>query len=305
MAFELTILGSGSATPTLLRNPSAQYLYFAKQHFLIDCGEGTQSTLRRFEIRSHQINHIFISHLHGDHYLGLIGLLSTMQLHGRKNALHLFGPRGLDEILTVQFRYSDTRLNYKLIFHELDTETSKVILNTEEFSVETIPLDHRIPCCGFLFKEKPAMRKLIKEKLPNGLSLIQIAKLRKGEDLFDESGELLHKNEDLSYPQEMPLSYAYCSDTQYSTTVIEAVQGVSLLYHEATFLNDLLIRAKDTYHTTAAEAGQIAALAQVKQLLIGHYSARYRTNEAHLEEAKQYFTNTITAEDGLKIVVNM
>lgn len=304
MAFELTILGSGSATPTLLRNPTAQYLYFAKQHFLIDCGEGTQSQLRRFEIRSHQINHIFISHLHGDHYLGLIGLISTMQLHGRKNDLHVFAPRGLDEILTIQFKYSDTRLNYNLIFHELDTENSTVILNTEDYCVTTIPLDHRIPCCGFLFREKPAMRKLIKEKLPNNLSLIQIAQLRKGEDLFNETGELLYKNSDLTYPQAALLSYAYCSDTQYSTAVIEAVKDVSLLYHEATFLDELLIRAKDTYHTTAAEAGQIAKLANVKQLLIGHYSARYKNTEAHLEETKQHFDNTIAVEDGMKVIIN-
>ncbi len=298
MAFEITILGSGSATPTLLRNPSAQYLQYNRHHFLIDCGEGTQMQLKRLEIKYHQIDHIFISHLHGDHYLGLVGLLSTMHLNNRKTPLFLYGPRGLDEIITTQFKYSDTRLNYELIFKTLNTETNTVILDNDAISVETIPLDHRIPCCGFLFKEKPRFQKLIKEKLPPKFPLADIARLRRGLDVLDKNGNTLYKNEELAYPVEACRSYAYCSDTQYSKTVIALVKGVDLLYHEATFLDELFLRAKETYHTTALEAGQIAKEANVKQLIIGHFSARYKEAEPLLEEAQKEFENTLLAEEG-------
>ncbi len=301
--FEITILGSSSATPTNNRHHTAQYLQIDDNYILIDCGEGTQSQLRRYDIKLNRIDHIFISHLHGDHYLGLVGLISSMHLNGRKDKLHIYGPVGLAEIITIQLKYSDTRLVYNIQFHEIETDKIYTILDNASITVETIPLNHRINCAGFLFKEKPKRRRIIKDKLPENFSLQNISKLKRGLDIVDEDGHLLYKNELYTLDPKKNRSYAYCSDTCYSDTVIERVHMVDILYHEATFLQDLKNRAIDTYHTTALEAGQIAQLAKVRKLIIGHFSSRYKDLTLLLNETKTAFENTELAIEGTKFII--
>lgn len=265
---------------------------------LLDCGEGTQMQLINYKIRYQKINHIFITHLHGDHYFGLVGLLSTMHLHGRKNDMDLFGPPGLDEIITLQMKYSETFLNFKINFHVVDTEKALQILDTKHFIVETIPLSHRIKCCGYLFKEKPKKRRIIKEALPLNTSLANIALLKDGKDIIDDEGKILIKNEDVTLPPKMSRTYAYCTDTAYLESIIPQIEHADLLYHESTFLSDMKVRAIETYHTTSAEAATIAQKANVKKLVIGHFSSRYKDLNPLLEEARSIFKNTSLAIEG-------
>lgn len=298
MKFEVTILGSSSATPIYQRHPTAQVLQVQERFFLIDCGEGTLIQMNRYKIRFHRIDHIFISHLHGDHYLGLMGLISTMHLQGRTNELHVYSQPELKEIIDIQLRYSDTRLRYPLVFHDLDPSKPSVIYQDDLIEVKTIILNHRIPCTGFLFAERPRPRKLVKELLAEyQVPLEAYLPLKEGRDVTLPDGRVLLNSEMTNDPAPSR-SYAFCSDTMFEPSVAEAVKGVDLLYHEATFLEDKLERARETFHSTAGQAAQVAVMAKAKRLIIGHFSARYKNLYPLLDEAKAVFENTTLALEG-------
>lgn len=254
--------------------------------------------LMRFQANLHRINHIFISHLHGDHYLGLMGLIFTMHLLRRTNDLHIYSHTGLDEIITVQLKHSHSAPNFKIIFHRLTKDVQETIYEDEALTVETIPLKHKLPCSGFLFREKVKPRRINKERLPSGLLIRQIANLKRGHDVLDDSGVMLYKNEELTYPPRKSRSYAYCSDTCYNEQIIEQLKSVDILYHEATFTADEELKAIETQHTTAAQAARFAKKAEVNKLLIGHFSARYKDLDPILEEAKNVFENSSLAIEG-------
>lgn len=295
----LKVLGAGSATPALGRYPSAFALETKSETFLIDCGEGTQWRMLECNVKHAKINHIFISHLHGDHFLGLVGLVCTMNSLSRKQPLHIYAPVGLKEILSTQFRHQETRIEYDLHIHELAEGNSLVqILETKWLTVSTFPLSHRVPTFGFLFKEKERLRNIIKHQLPENILLQHIHQLKLGNDVYDESGKLLYSSQEYTTPAPKSLSFAYCSDTCFFEPIIAHVSKVDLLYHEATFLQDKEDRAKETFHSTAMQAATIARMAQVKKLLIGHYSARYKETEPFLIEAKAEFQNTELAHTG-------
>jgi ribonuclease Z len=301
LIFNLTILGTGSATPVLTRNPTAHYLQIEQDGYLIDCGEGTQNQLLRYKLRSTRLKYIFITHLHGDHYFGLIGLISTLNMHRRTEDLWVYGPKGLAEIITIQLKYSDAWLNFKLHFVETDTKKSYQILENEYVSVVTIPLIHRVECCGFLLREKPQKHKILKEIMPADLSIEQIILLKDGKDILNEDGSVKYQNSKYTIPSVKRKSYAFCSDTLFHEPIIEIVKNVDILYHEATFLDELIVRATQTNHSTAKQAGEIAKRAAVGKLIIGHFSSRYKELDAILIEARDVFSNTILAEEGLHI----
>jgi len=303
MHFSVTILGAGSATPMLGRHPSSQLLTYENETFLIDCGEGTQYRLLEQKNRPSRLKAIFISHLHGDHYFGLIGLISSLNLGGHTEELYLFGPHGLDEILTIQFKYSQTPLHFPIHFTATDTTISYQLFENQFFTVHTIPLEHRIPCAGFLFQEKPHKRKLIKEKLVEDMPYDYLRQLKNGEDVFDEAGNLLFSCEEFTLPAPPPRSYAYCSDTRYDERVASYIQGVNLLYHEATFQEDLAHQAAERFHATACEAAKIAQTAKAGKLLIGHFSSRYKEVGGFLNEAQSVFPNTEIAEEGKMFLI--
>ncbi|TSJ39463.1 ribonuclease Z [Mucilaginibacter corticis] len=303
MKFEVTILGSSSATPIYNRNPTSQVLNINERLYLVDCGEGTQQQMLRFDVRASRIDHIFISHLHGDHYLGLIGLLSSLHLNGRKKTLKLFGPPQLKEIIDLQFKYSETTLQYEIEFTATDPTKTQTIISNEDVIVETIPLDHRIPCTGFLFREKKRLRKLLKDELERiGVPVEYFTALKKGADYTDLKGKL-YKNDTLTTDSDEPKAYAYCSDTLYNQQYFKQIDNVDLLYHEATFLNNMLDRAKETHHTTALQAAEVALTVHAKKLLIGHFSARYKTLDELLEEAQSIFPETNLAIEGKTFTV--
>jgi ribonuclease Z len=296
--FELTILGCGSATPTNKRNPSAQLLHVAGRYFLIDCGEGTQVQLRRFKCNFSRIDHIFISHMHGDHYFGLIGLLQSFHLLGRRKKMVVYGPAALKEAIEVQNKVSETRLVYPLEFVAVNPKVPQVIFDDEKVSVTTIPLDHRIACTGFLFREKNFLRKIIKEKLTEAkIPVSEMNRLKQGFDVTDEDGNLV-KNSELTLDPAPPRSYAYCSDTRFNEKLAAQLQGVDLLYHESTFLEDMKDRAVMTMHSTAKEAAQMAVLAGAKKLILGHFSSRYDDETLFLEEASTVFPGSLLASEG-------
>lgn len=298
MPFTLTILGSNSAVPAYGRHHTAQFLTVEGQHFLIDCGEGTQMQCKKYKVKSSKIDHVFISHLHGDHYLGLVGFISSLHLHGRTKDLHIYGPKGLSEIILVQLKYSETILKYKVVLHEIEPDKHKIILETKGLTISTIPHNHRIPCCGFLFQEKEKPFRLIKEKLPEDLSIDNIGRLKKGMDAVDDEGNIIIKRHQVTRAPRKQRSYAYCSDTLYEESLAKVVSGVNLLYHEATFLDEKEIWASSTFHSTAKQAGLTAKNAAVDQLIIGHFSARYRDLTPFLEEAKSVFKNANLALEG-------
>ncbi len=298
MPFSITILGSSGALPALGRFPSSQYLNIGKHHFLVDAGEGVQIQLTRFGINPNRIEAIFISHLHGDHYLGLMGLLFTMHLNKRQADLHLYAFRGLSEIILLQLKYSKSVLVYKIIFHELKENVAETIFSSNSLTVETIPLNHKIPCNGFLFREKPKPRRINKEKLLPTMLIQHIVLLKQGFDVYHESGELLYRNEEFTLPPRPSRSYAYCSDTAFHELLCGQIQEVDILYHEATFTTDDQDKAIETKHSTAKEAATIALQARVKKLLIGHFSARYHSPEVLLDEARQTFPETYLAIEG-------
>jgi ribonuclease Z len=299
MTFEVTILGSSSATPVFNRNPTAQLLNCNEKYYLIDCGEATQQQLIKFGIKAAKINHIFISHLHGDHYFGLIGLLSSLHLNGRIKPMYIYGPEPLKEILELQFKHSDTKLKYELIFIKTDATNAQVIFQNNDVTVETIVLNHRIPCTGFKFTEKKRLRKLIKEKLENDqVPLAYYPLLKKGLNLDLPNGDVL-LNSDYTTDSATPKIYAYCSDTLFDERYFPSIENCDTLYHEATFLHEMLDRANETHHTTALQAGQIANKVGAKKLLIGHFSSRYKSLTELLEEARTAFKATELAIEGI------
>ena len=303
MSFELTILGSSSATPNYNRHPTSQLLNLRERYFLIDCGEGTLMQLHRYRIKYHRISHIFISHLHGDHYFGLMGLLSTFHLQGRSKELHIYGQQELMDVLELQLRLSNTILRYNLIFHAVRHYSSEIIMEDEDVQVRSIVLNHRVPCTGFLFREKSKPRKLIVNQLQRyKIPFSSYAAIKNGDDYIDDFDNRI-TNKELTENPPQTGSYAYCSDTIYDESIIQEVRNVDVLYHEATFGHDLLERAQVTYHTTARQAAQIAKGAEVGKLLIGHFSARYKELTPLLNEAVEVFTNTQLAIEGRRFAI--
>lgn len=299
MKFEVTILGSSSATPVYNRNPTAQLLNCNEKFYLIDCGEGTQQQLIRYGFKANKIDYIFISHLHGDHYFGLIGLLSSLHLNGRIKPMKIFAPAALAEILTLQFKHSETVIRYPLEFVTTQADTPALIFENADLTVETIILNHRIPCTGFSFLQKKRLRKLIVEKLEaEQIPLEYYPLLKRGVDLDLPDGRVL-LNADYTIDSEQPKKYCYCSDTLFDERYLESIRDCNTLYHEATFLHEMLDRANQTHHTTALQAAQIAEETGAARLLIGHFSSRYKVLQPLLEEARSVFKATELAIEGI------
>jgi ribonuclease Z len=296
--FEVTILGNTSSIPVHGRNHTAQVIRFGQEFLLIDCGEGTQIQMRKFKIKSSRISHIFISHLHGDHYLGLMGVLSSYHLAKRTKSLTIFGPKGLDEIITTQFRWSNTKLSYPLAFIETIPSGQNLLLDHPRFSVHSFPLTHRIPTTGFLISEKEGLRSLNKEKLQEKkIPLPAIQSLRNGKSYQDSDG-ILYKLEDYTLPLAALRTYAFCSDTRFEPKLLNYLNSPTLLYHESTFMESDAARAADTFHCTAKQAAEIANLVKAKSLLLGHFSSRYVNLEEMLGEAKTVFSRSELSEEG-------
>ena len=294
--FELHILGCGSALPTTRHFATSQVVNLRDKLFMIDCGEGAQMQLRKS-----RLNHIFISHLHGDHCFGLMGLISTFGLLGRTAELHIHSPKGLEELLTPMLNFFCHTLAYKVIFHEFDTRQTSVVYEDRSMTVTTIPLQHRIPCCGFLFAEKARPNHIIRDMVDfYKVPVYELNRIKNGSDYVTPEGEVI-ANTRLTRPSDPPRKYAYCSDTIFRPEIVEQLSGVDLLFHEATFAESELARAKETYHTTAAQAARIALEAGVRQLVIGHFSARYEDESILLKEASAVFPNTILAKENLCI----
>lgn len=296
--FSVTILGSNSAIPTVRRNPTAQIVNIHEQLFLVDCAEGTQLQLRRQRIRMQRINHIFISHLHGDHYFGLIGLLFTLHLMGRKKTLHLYGQKDLWQILESQIVVSDSKLQYEIDFHPLRYDQQEIIFENDDMEISSFPLVHSIPTCGFLFREKQGRKRLHRDVLKNdNIPISAYGDIKDGFDYILPDGTVL-KNETITIAAPEARAYAFCSDTAYYEPLVDIVQGVDLLYHESTFMHDMARIAAEKFHATSVEAANIAKKAQVGKLLLGHFSARYHDLTPMLEEAKRIFPETALANDG-------
>lgn len=304
MQFELTILGCNSALPTANRFQTAQVLNVSERFFLIDCGEGTQIQLRRFKSSLQRINHIFISHLHGDHFIGLPGLISSMALLGRTKPLHIYGHQPLKEYVDYHTKLFGGRMEFEIVFHLNEPQKPTLLFEDKVVSVYSFPLWHgAMPTAGFLFKEKPRLANLNKEKLAAyKIPVSQMQRIREGADFITEQGECI-PNRALVNPAPQPRSYAYCSDTRYDERLVPIVKGVDLLYHEATFSEQEQELAKKRSHSTAKQAATIAKKAEVGQLLIGHYSARYPDVTVLEQQAQSIFPNTLAVEDGTKVVV--
>ncbi|WP_417213605.1 ribonuclease Z [Bizionia sp.] len=295
---KLTILGCYSATPRTDTNPTAQVLDINNHLFLIDCGEGTQVELRRNKIKFARIKHIFISHLHGDHFFGLVGLISTFRLLTRETELHIYGPKGLKDIITLQMKLAESWTNYPLIFHELTSKESALIFEDDKVEVHTIPLDHRIYTNGFLFKEKSGERKLDMNAVLNAdIDVAYYRKLKQGFDVENMDGIII-SNQEVTKAPNKPKSYAFCSDTAYSEAIIPIIKDVDLLYHESTFLEKHEKLAAPTKHSTAKQAASIAKQAGVGTLLLGHYSTRYDNLKNFKLEAETIFESVELARDG-------
>ncbi|MFV8334804.1 ribonuclease Z [Flavobacterium sp. RSP29] len=295
---KLTILGCYAATPRTFTNPTSQILEIKNRIFLIDCAEGTQVQLRKNKIRFSKINHIFISHLHGDHFFGLIGLVSTFTLLNRTTDLHIYGPKGIQEIIKLQLRLSNSWTNYGLFFHELESNDSEVIFEDEKVLVKTIPLKHRVYTNGFLFQEKAAQRKLNLDAVQNyEIDTCYYQKIKNGKDITLEDGRII-ENDKLTFDPIPAKNYAFCSDTAYNEAIIPIIENIDVLYHESTFLQSEENLAKKTLHSTAKEAATIALKANAKQLILGHYSTRYENIELFKEEAATIFPEVLLADDG-------
>lgn len=293
MSTYLTILGFNSAIPTINSAPTAQFLEMEERHFLIDCGEGTQVQLRKAKARFSKINHIFISHLHGDHCFGLPGLVASFRLLGRETPLHIYGPKGIKEMLETIFRLTETHKGFEVVYHELDKNYSEKIYEDHRVEVFTIPLDHRIYCNGYLFKEKPKERHLNMQEISKypEIETCDYHNLKLGKDFVLSDGYIL-KNESLTKEPAKSVSYAFCSDTRYLENIIPIIENVDVLYHESTFLHDLKEMADYTGHTTALEAARIARKANVGKLILGHFSNRYGDLSVFTNEAREIFANT-------------
>ncbi len=293
----LTILGCGSSLPTNKNFPSSQLLEIRDKQYLIDCGEGTQIRMRQMGLKTSRMGHIFISHLHGDHCFGLIGLISTFGMLNRTADLHIHAHPDLEKIIDTQLQYFCSGLAFKIIFHAINPRKHELIFEDRSVQVFSIPLKHRVPTCGFLFEEKPRERHIIREMIDfYQIPTWRILKIKQGEDFVTEDGEII-PNDRLTTAPELPKRFAYCSDTAYSEKIIPIIKGVDCLYHEATFMEDEILRAKETQHSTARQTAEIAKKANVKKLIIGHYSARYNNQNELLNEARAVFQNTILGED--------
>lgn len=301
--FDIHILGCGSALPTLRHNASSQIVNVREKLFMIDCGEGTQVHLRRSRLRFNRLNHIFISHLHGDHCFGLMGLISTFGMLERTAQLHIHAHPELERILKPQLAFFCNGLPFDVVFHPIDPAKREIIYDDRSASVETIPLKHRMPTCGFLFREKPTANHIRRDMIDcYEIPLYMINRIKNGEDYVTADGKVI-PNEKLTFPADPPRSYAYCSDTVYLSRITEQIEGVDLLFHEATFGEDNAARARKTQHSTAAQAARIALEAKVKRLVIGHFSARYEDEKVLLEEAKAIFPHTMLANENLTISI--
>jgi len=300
--FQVYILGCSAATPTSERHTTAQLLNYHNNYFLLDCAEGAQMQMRRLRLPLMKINHIFISHLHGDHYLGLPGLLFSYHLLGRKNNLHIYAPAGLKEIIEIQFHISGLKTIYPITFHLIE-EGRQLLYEDKNITVESIEMLHRLPTYGFLIKEKPALRNMRKEAIEKyNIPVEQINNIKSGKDFITEEG-LTVENKKLTIDPPEPRSYAFCSDTGYTEDYLEQIKNADLLYHEATFLHDKVDLASEKTHCTTIEAATIAQKAQVKKLMIGHYSARYDDMKLFEEEARTVFPNTILAQEGMCVKI--
>jgi ribonuclease Z len=298
MSFSLTILGSNSAIPIGNRFPTSQVLEFNQHAYMIDCGEGTQIQVRRNKIKIQRVKAIFISHLHGDHYFGIFGLLGTMSLLGRTMPLKIYSSAGLKEMIDLQLKASRSGYDFEIEFIEINHKDSELIYEDVMVEVYTIPLIHRIPTSGFLFKEKKGLRKLSKFHIDElKIPVAQMNDIKHGSDFIDDQG-VSHENEVITTEPNKTWSYAFCSDTKYTEKIVPIIRNVDVLYHEATFLEKEKSRAKHTMHSTALQAGKIAKLANVSELILGHYSARYKNLESHQKEAQQEFENTHLAIEG-------
>lgn len=301
--FELYILGCGSALPTTRHFPTSQVLNVRDKLYMIDCGEGAQLQFRKSRLKFSRLNHIFISHLHGDHCFGLWGLISTLNLLGRTAELHIYSPRGLEALLLPTLAFFNRQMTYRVLFHEFDTDRPALIYEDRSLTVTTIPLRHRIPCCGFLFAEKQGLNHIVREMVDfYKVPLFEMNRIKNGADYVTPEGEIV-PNRLLTRPADPPRKYAYCSDTICLPGLAAQLRGVDLLFHEATFASDNLGRAKETYHTTAVQAAELARSAEVKKLLIGHFSARYEDESVLLEEAREIFPETLLASEMLCVQV--
>jgi len=299
MSIQLTILGCHSATPRINAFPTAQYLEINNCHFLIDCGEGTQRQMRKYKVGFSKISHVFISHLHGDHFYGLVGLLSTLGILSREKELHIYGPKGIKEVTLLQLKTSQSHAKFPMIFHELNATKSELILDNDKVTVRTIPLHHRVYTNGYLFTEKEKPKKLHMDNINQyeEIGRADYLNIKAGKDITLSTGEIV-PNSELTLPPKKPLSFAFCSDTSYKPDIVPIIKKVDLLYHEATFLDDRKDLAQKTKHSTTKEAAQIAKDAQINKLIIGHYSGRYKDISVFKNEAKEVFENTALAEPG-------
>lgn len=302
MAFSITILGSSAAIPTSSRNPSAIVVNMDYTYFLMDCGEGTQIQLRRSKLKMQKIHYVFISHLHGDHFFGLVGLISTLHLLGRKDELNIYGPAELQKIIEIQLKASQSKLSYPLIFHTTNPDHSEIVYETDEHYVKSFPLNHSIETTGFLFAEKQKPRKIKKAFLfyDFDVSVEAILKIKAGADYVTDQGKV-YKNIDITEDPPQPVSFAYCSDTKFHEPLVEFIKNSSVLYHEATFTEDMREVADEKFHSTAMGAATIAKKANVGRLILGHFSARYRNLDKLLEEARDIFADSELAADGVTI----
>jgi ribonuclease Z len=301
--FEVNILGCGSALPTTRHFASSQVVNIREKLFMIDCGEGAQLQLRRSKLKFTRLNHIFISHLHGDHCFGLMGLISTFGLLGRTADLHIYAHEDLERLLTPHLEFFCKGMTYDVIFHSIDPTKEAIIYDDRSVSISTIPLKHRIPTCGFLFQEKKTPNHIIRDMVDfYQIPVFELNRIKNGEDYITPEGVVVPNNR-LTTPSAPARSYAYCSDTAYQRSIIPQIKGVDLLFHESTFAQSDAARAKETFHTTASQAAEIARDAEAKQLVIGHFSARYEDESILLKEAQAIYPNTLLAKENQRIII--
>ena len=301
--FRVHILGCGSALPTLKHNATSQIVEIRGKMFMVDCGEGTQISLRRSHINFMKVQGVFISHLHGDHCFGLIGMISTFGMMGRTANLNIYAPAALEPLLKEELDMFCSGLEFEVVFHAVDTTRQQVIYEDRSLCVESIPLEHRVPCCGFLFREKPTLPHIRRDMIDfYGIPLSQVLTIKNGADWTLEDGTVV-PHERLTTPSDPPRSYAFCSDTRYMPRLAKTIEGVNLLYHESTYDNENEAKAVKYHHSTAAQAAQVARDAHVGKLLLGHYSARYENEKVMLEEAREIFPNAELSNEGLVVDV--
>ena len=297
MSAKLHIIGSGSALPTKNHFPTSQVLELREKQYMIDCGEGTQIRMSQMGLKTTRLGHVFISHLHGDHCFGLIGMISTFGMLKRTADLHIHAHPDLERLLTPLLNYFCTDISFKIEFHPIDPSINQLIFEDRSIEVYTIPLKHRVPTCGFLFQEKPGLRHIKRDMIDfYNVPVSKIGKIKLGEDFITDEGETI-LNETFTLPPTPTLKFAFCSDTAYSESIIPIIRDADLLYHEATFAESEIVRARQTMHSTARQAAEIAKKANVKKLILGHFSARYISKNILLKEAKEVFENTELADD--------